>query len=91
MKVIEIAEKNLKGAGKDKELGAKNAQIVAYWGAYLDGAKDQYKEDHNENFVMEVAKLTTGLCECVANYTKQMNNLIDSVKAELNEINEDEE
>ena len=43
--VIEFAEHRLAEEERQRELGADNRYDIQYWAAYLDGARDQKKED----------------------------------------------
>lgn len=52
MTVIERATERLAEEERQYNLGAENSQDLAYWAAYLDGAKAQKKEDD-----AEIAKL----------------------------------
>ena len=45
MTVIEFAEKRLQEEIHQNDLGAENGHLLAYWSAYLDGAKAQHTED----------------------------------------------
>ena len=47
MKVIERAEQRLKEEERQHILGAENEHDMAYWAAYLDGARAQLKECKN--------------------------------------------
>ena len=44
MTVIEFAERRLQDEIKEKDHGAENGHLLAYWAAYLDGARAQMKE-----------------------------------------------
>ena len=44
MSVIERAEKRLQEEIRQNDLGADNGHLLAYWSAYLDGARAQKKE-----------------------------------------------
>ena len=44
MTVIERAEKRLQEEIKENDLGADNGHLLAYWSAYLDGARAQKRE-----------------------------------------------
>ena len=44
MTVIESAEKRLQEELHQNDLGADNGHLIAYWSAYLDGAKAQKSE-----------------------------------------------
>ena len=44
MSVIERAEQRLQEEIKQNDLGADNGHLLAYWSAYLDGARAQKKE-----------------------------------------------
>lgn len=44
MSVIEKAEKRLQEDIRQNDLGADNGHLLAYWAAYLDGARAQKKE-----------------------------------------------
>ena len=44
MTVIEFAEKRLQEEIHQNDLGADNGHLLAYWAAYLDGARAQKKE-----------------------------------------------
>lgn len=44
MSVIERAEQRLKEEERQNRLGADNDHDLAYWAAYLDGARAQKKE-----------------------------------------------
>lgn len=44
MSVIERAEKRLQEEIHQNDLGADNGHLLAYWAAYLDGARAQMKE-----------------------------------------------
>lgn len=44
MSVIEKAERRLKEEIRQNDLGADNRRLLAYWAAYLDGARAQKKE-----------------------------------------------
>ena len=44
MNVIEFAEKRLNEELRHNDLGANNDYAIAYWSAYLDGARAQKKE-----------------------------------------------
>lgn len=41
MKVIEFAERRLQEEIRQNDLGAHNEGLIAYWSAYLDGARAQ--------------------------------------------------
>lgn len=43
--VIEFAEDRLRDEERQRELGADNRHDIQYWAAYLDGAREQKKED----------------------------------------------
>lgn len=45
MSVIERAEQRLAEAERQNRLGADNDHDLAYWAAYLDGARAQNEED----------------------------------------------
>lgn len=45
MSVIERAEQRLAEEERQHDLGADNRYDLHYWAAYLDGAKEQLKED----------------------------------------------
>lgn len=45
MSVIERAEQRLAEEERQNRLGADNDHDLAYWSAYLDGARAQNKED----------------------------------------------
>lgn len=45
MSVIERAEQRLQEEIRQNDLGADNGHLLAYWSAYLDGAKAQRTED----------------------------------------------
>ena len=45
MSVIEKAESRLQEEIRQNDLGADNGHLLAYWSAYLDGAKAQRTED----------------------------------------------
>jgi len=91
MSVIKFAENRLKEENEQNELGADNDYITRYWAAYLDGAKAQYKEDNGADLLTSMTKLTTGLCDCVSAYAKQMNELISEAYIKIAEFREDEE
>ena len=42
--VIEKAEARLQEEIKENDLGADNGHLLAYWAAYLDGARAQLRE-----------------------------------------------
>ena len=44
MSVIERAEKRLQEEIRQNDLGADNGHLLAYWSAYLDGARAQKRE-----------------------------------------------
>lgn len=44
MSVIEKAEARLQEEIRQNDLGADNGHLLAYWAAYLDGARAQMKE-----------------------------------------------
>ena len=44
MSVIEFAEKRLQEEIRNNDMGAENGHLLAYWRAYLDGARAQKKE-----------------------------------------------
>lgn len=44
MSVIEKAEARLQEEIRQNDLGADNGHLLAYWAAYLDGARAQLKE-----------------------------------------------
>lgn len=44
MNVIEFAEHRLEEEERQRELGADNDHSIAYWAAYLDGARAQKRE-----------------------------------------------
>ena len=44
MTVIEKAERRLQEEIRQNDLGADNGHLLAYWAAYLDGARAQKKE-----------------------------------------------
>lgn len=44
MSVIERAEKRLQEEIRQNDLGADNGHLLAYWSAYLDGARAQKTE-----------------------------------------------
>lgn len=44
MSVIEKAEQRLQEEIRQNDLGADNGHLLAYWSAYLDGAKAQKNE-----------------------------------------------
>ena len=44
MSVIEYAEKRLQEEIHENDLGADNGHLLAYWAAYLDGARAQLRE-----------------------------------------------
>ena len=44
MSVIEFAEKRLQEEIRENDMGADNGHLVAYWSAYLDGARAQMNE-----------------------------------------------
>ena len=44
MNVIEFAEKRLAEEEHQNDLGALNDDLLAYWSAYLDGARAQMNE-----------------------------------------------
>ena len=44
MSVIEKAESRLQEEIRQNDLGANNGHLLAYWSAYLDGAKAQKQE-----------------------------------------------
>ena len=48
MTVIQYAEKRLNEEIHQNDLGAYNEGLLAYWSAYLDGARAQKREDENE-------------------------------------------
>ena len=50
MSVIERAEKRLQEEIRQNDLGADNGHLLAYWSAYLDGARAQREEDIREGF-----------------------------------------
>ena len=44
MSVIERAEKRLQEEIRQNDLGADNGHLLAYWSAYIDGARAQKNE-----------------------------------------------
>lgn len=48
MTVIEKAERRLQEEIRQNDLGADNGHLLAYWAAYLDGARAQKKENEQE-------------------------------------------
>ena len=44
MTVIEFAEHRLQDEIKENDHGAENGHLLAYWSAYLDGARAQKRE-----------------------------------------------
>ena len=44
MSVIEKAEQRLQEEIKENDMGADNGHLLAYWSAYLDGARAQMRE-----------------------------------------------
>ena len=44
MSVIERAEKRLQEEIRQNDMGADNGHLLAYWAAYLDGARAQMRE-----------------------------------------------
>ena len=44
MSVIEFAEKRLQEEIRENDMGADNGHLLAYWRAYLDGARAQKRE-----------------------------------------------
>ena len=44
MAVIENAERRLQEEIRQNDLGADNGHLLAYWAAYLDGARAQKRE-----------------------------------------------
>ena len=44
MSIIEKAEQRLQEEVRQNDLGADNGHLLAYWSAYLDGARAQKKE-----------------------------------------------
>lgn len=44
MSVIERAEKRLQEEIRQNDLGADNGHLLAYWSAYIDGARAQIRE-----------------------------------------------
>lgn len=44
MSVIEFAEKRLQEEIKENDHGADNGHLLAYWSAYLQGARAQLEE-----------------------------------------------
>lgn len=44
MSVIEKAEQRLQEEIRQNDLGADNGHLLAYWAAYLDGARAQLRE-----------------------------------------------
>lgn len=44
MSVIEFAEKRLQEEIRENDMGADNGHLLAYWSAYLDGARAQRNE-----------------------------------------------
>ena len=44
MSVIEFAEKRLQEEIRENDMGADNGHLLAYWSAYLDGARAQMNE-----------------------------------------------
>ena len=44
MSVIEKAERRLQEEVRQNDMGADNGHLLAYWSAYLDGARAQKKE-----------------------------------------------
>ena len=44
MNVIEFAEKRLQEEIRENDMGSNNGHLLAYWSAYLDGARAQKKE-----------------------------------------------
>lgn len=49
MNVIKFAEKRLQEEIRENDLGAYNEGLLAYWSAYLDGARAQREEDMRES------------------------------------------
>lgn len=45
MNVIENAERRLQEEIRQNDLGSDNGHLLAYWAAYLDGARAQNEED----------------------------------------------
>ncbi len=50
MTIIQYAEKRLQEEIHENDLGAYNEGLLAYWSAYLDGARAQREEDIREGF-----------------------------------------
>lgn len=50
MTIIQFAEKRLNEEIHENDLGAYNEGLLAYWSAYLDGARAQREEDIREGF-----------------------------------------
>ena len=48
MTVIEFAERRLQDEIKENDHGAENGHLLAYWAAYLDGARAQKEEDSEQ-------------------------------------------
>lgn len=48
MTIIQYAEKRLNEEIHENDLGAYNEGLLAYWSAYLDGARAQRGEDIRE-------------------------------------------
>lgn len=44
MTVIEKAERRLQEEIRQNDLGSDNGHLIAYWAAYLDGARAQKRE-----------------------------------------------
>lgn len=44
MTVIEKAERRLQEEIRENDMGADNGHLLAYWSAYLDGARAQMRE-----------------------------------------------
>jgi len=51
MTVIERAEQRLQEEIRQNDLGADNGHLLAYWAAYLDGARAQRKENAQPHWV----------------------------------------
>lgn len=49
MTIIQYAEKRLNEEIHENDLGAYNEGLLAYWSAYLDGARAQREEDRRES------------------------------------------
>ena len=60
MSVIERAEQRLAEEERQRELGADNEHVMAYWAAYLDGARAQLREIKSERIEEHYAACLDG-------------------------------